>query len=393
MEYKSYKKIQEKIEVFEDASFVSLQDDKTALIKNSNGDTWSVPFSFEEDELTLFGEKAELVELAPEIIEEEKEETVADVNCMVLKSVKDEELFNESLNRLVEVFVNERKKYKSKNKKSKVISESKTVETEEENEEKIWDFLNKDSRDFTVAFTESWEDKIKQVKESFNELFESGFLFSNGTIKRKTILDPALILEAYKAKKENVNSFFENLKYINDWYLKAEELGVMNESLNGVSPLSKDWKTHLLKNLVLQKRKGLEVNISEVLTDLEKFALEIISESDMTMNIGLDSSKIPGSHNGENQINFLKMGGVFTYTDLEKLISDFTRAMSTYQASGMERDTLGKISNYKDIADKMYRTNMIDDETVTNIITDFNTTYGPVKDNMYAPLTTFKAGV
>ena len=50
MEYKSYKKIQEKIEVFEDASFVSLQDDKTALIKNSNGDTWSVPFSFEEDE-------------------------------------------------------------------------------------------------------------------------------------------------------------------------------------------------------------------------------------------------------------------------------------------------------------------------------------------------------
>jgi hypothetical protein len=395
MEYKSYKKIQEKIEVFEDASFVSLQDDKTALIKNSNGDTWSVPFSFEENELTLFGEEAELVELAPEIIEEEKEETVADVNRMILESAQDEDLFQDGLNKLVEVFINERKKYKLKSKKqdSTYESTSNIFESEEENEEKIWDSLNKDSRDFTIAFAESWEDKIKEVKGSFKELFESGFLFSNGTIKRKTILDPALILEAYKAKKENVNSFFEGLKNINDWYLKAEELGVMNESLNGVSLLSKDWKTHLLKNLVLQKRKGLEVNISEVLSELEKFGMEIISESDMTMNIGLNSSKIPGSHNGENQINFLKMGGVFTYTDLEKLISDFTRAMSTYQASGMERDTLGKISNYKDIADKMYRTNMIDDETVTNIITDFNATYGPVKDNMYAPLTTFKAGV
>ena len=197
----------------------------------------------------------------------------------------------------------------------------------------------------------------------------------------------------YYCDTHNVNSFFEGLQYINDWYLKAEELGVMNESLNGVSPLSKDWKTLLLKNLVLQKRKGLEVNINEVLTELEKYGTQIISESDMTMNIGLNSSKIPGSYNGENQINFLKTGGVFTSTDLERLISDFTRAMSTYQASGMERDVLGKISNYKDIADKMYRTNMIDDETVTNIITGFNTTYGPVKDNMYAPLTTFKAGV
>jgi oligoendopeptidase F len=109
------------------------------------------------------------------------------------------------------------------------------------------------------------------------------------------------------------------------------------------------------------------------------------------MNIGLDSEKIPGSHNGQNKMNFLKLGGTFTPTDLEKLISDFTRAMATYQSSGFDRDTLGKISNYKDITDKMYRTNMIDDETVSKIITDFNTNFGPTKDSIYSPLVSFKS--
>ena len=391
MEYKEYKKIQERVEVFEDASFVSLQDDKTALIKNNNGDTWSVPFSFENNELTLFGEGAELVELAPEVFTEEiEEETVLNISKVILESSDSEDQyeFEDNLNKLVETFISERKKCKTKP-KSEIVSE----DTSEEKEDRIWDSLNQDARNFTMSFIENWEDKMGQMKNGFKQLFESGFLFSdNGTIKRKEILDPLMLLENYKSKKENVKTFFEGLEYINDWYLKAEELGVLTESMNGVSPLSKDWKTMLLKNLVIQKRKGLEVNITEVLSELENYANELINESDVTMNIGLDSSKVPGSHNGENKINFLKMSGVFTSSDMEKLISDFTRAMATYQACGMERDTLGKISSYKDIADKMYRTNNIDDETTSKLISDFNTTFGPVKDDMYAPLTTFKAG-
>lgn len=417
MEYKSYKKIQERVEVFEDASFVSLQDDKTALIKNSNGDIWSVPFSFENEQLTLFGESAELVELAPEVFtEEEKEETVLDINKVILESSSDSNdqyQFEDNLNRLVEAFINERSKYKKK-KKSTMAYESESDDYEDEDDdydekkkmkkkssmmsenindsESIWKSLDDDSKNFTLSFIESWEDKIKQVKDNFNELFESGFLFSNGTIKRKQILDPVMVLESYKNKKENVKTFFESLEYINDWYLRAEELGVLSESMEGVSPISKEWKTILLKNLVIQKRKGLEVNITEVLNKLEQYASEMIAESDITMNLGLNSTKVPGSHNGENQINFLKMSGIFTSSDMEKLISDFTRAMATYQSAGMDRDTLGKISSYKDITDKMYRTNNIDDETVSKVITNFNTTFGPVKDDMYAPLTTFKAG-
>jgi hypothetical protein len=110
------------------------------------------------------------------------------------------------------------------------------------------------------------------------------------------------------------------------------------------------------------------------------------------MNIGLNSEKVPGSHNGQNKMSFLKTGGTFTPTDLEKLISDFTRAMATYQSSGFDRDTLGKISHYKDETDKMYRTNMIDDETVSRMITDFNTNFGPVKDSIYSPLMSFSTG-
>ena len=394
MEYKQYKKIQERVEVFEDASFVSLQDDKTALIKNTNGDIWSVPFSFENNELTLFGESAQLVELAPEVFTEEvKEETVLDINQVILESSSDsnnEYQFEDNLNRLVETFISERKKYKTK-KKTQMVSEE-ISEVIEEKEERIWDSLNEDAQHFTMSFIERWEDKIEKLKDDFKELFESGFLFSDGIIKRKEILDPIVVLENYKNKKENVKAFFESLKYIDAWYLKAEELGVLSESMNGVSPLSKDWKTMLLKNLVLQKRKGLEVNITEVLSELEAFASEVINESDSIVSIGLDSSKVPGSHNGENKINFLKMSGVFTSSDMEKLISDFTRAMATYQSAGMSRDVLGQVSSYKDMADKMYRTNNIDDETVGRIISGFNTTFGPVKDDMYTPLTTFKAG-
>ena len=132
------------------------------------------------------------------------------------------------------------------------------------------------------------------------------------------------------------------------------------------------------------------MEIHETISQLEEFTKEVIEESDLTMNIGLNSDQVPGSHNGENKMNFLKLNGTFSHTDLEKLVSDFTRAMATYQASGFDRDTLGKISGYKDLIDKMYRTNMIDDETVSKVITDFNTNFGPTKDSIYSPLMNFK---
>ena len=398
MNYKDFKKIKERIEVFEDANFVSLQGENIVIIESSRYDYWSVPFSYENDQLTLFGKKAQLVEQRKEVIE--KVTSLQEINSIVLESDSngDELTYYDALTRLVDVFLEERKNKKIIEKQIKMNSMTEDYEDFIEGDEKessnhLWESQNPSAQEFTKNFISYWEDKVEEVKLSFNDLFSAGFLFdSNNQFKKETIYDPIMVLESYKEKQKNVKGFFENLSYLDDWYLKAEELGIMKESIDGISPLDKDWKIALFKNLVLQKRKGYDIAIHETVSQLEEFTKQIIEESDMTMNIGLNSQKIPGSHNGENKMSFLKTSGTFTSTDLEKLISDFTRAMATYQSSGFDRDTLGKISHYKDVTDKMYRTNMIDDETVSKMITDFNTNFGPVKDSIYSPLMSFSTG-
>ena len=390
MNYTDFKKIKERIEVFEDAIFVSLQGDDKVIIKSPKYDLWSVPFSYVNDELTLFGEEAQLVEERIEIVEEVND--INAINAVILESAsdKDEERYFDGITRLVDAFMESRKAKKLQ------ASLSEGFEDENEDEEQevdniFWENQNPSSQEFTKEFISYWEDKLEDVKSNFNELFAAGFLFdSDNSFKSETIVDPMLLLEGYKNKQEKVQEFFERLSSVNEWYLKAEELGILKESLEGISPLTKDWKIALFKNLVLQKRKGYELPIHETISQLEEFTKEIIEESDLTMNIGLNSDQVPGSHNGENKMNFLKLNGTFSHTDLEKLVSDFSRAMATYQASGFDRDTLGKISGYKDLVDKMYRTNMIDDETVSKVITDFNTNFGPVKDSIYSPLMNFK---
>jgi hypothetical protein len=396
MNYKDFKKIKERLEVFEDASFFSFQGDDSIIIESPSRDLWSVPFSYKNDQLTLFGENAELVEKKMDIVEETI--NVTNINQMILEAAsdKDDETYYEGLERLVDAFLFERKKSKTKKQKEMWSESAEDIELDIEQEDtsvSLWEDLDDVSKNFTYQFIESWEDKLQEVKQGFQNLFSVGFLFDNkNQFKSQTIYDPMMILEQYKEKRNKVDAFLENLSSLDEWYLKAEELGVIKESLDGISPLEKDWKTKLLKNLVLQKRKGMEIPIHETLSELENLSKEVIEESDMTMNIGLDTQKVPGSYNGENQMNFLKVNGVFTITDMERLISDFTRAMATYQASGLDRETVAKVSHYKDVADKMYRTNIIDDEKIGNMISDINTTFGPKKDSIYSPIVDFKLG-
>jgi hypothetical protein len=394
MNYKEFKRIKQRLEVFEDAIFYSFQGSDAIILESPDRDFWSVPFSFENDQLTLYGKKAQLVEEKIKIDEESN--SVSRISELILESAsnRDEDNYYEGLEKLVEAFMFERKKNKSKDTISEDVLSIEVDEDEDEDyNESLWEELNESAQNFTVKFMESWEGKVKQIKKDFNKLFAFGFLFDeNNNFKRETILDPIIVLETYKNKKEKVDTFLESIKSLDEWYYKAEELGILKESLDGVFPLDKDWKTKLIKNLVLQKRNGVEIPISETLSELEDFTKDFLLESDMTMNIGLNSNQVPGSHNGENQMNFLKVNGVFTITDMEKLVSDFTRAMATYQTSGLNREQLSKVSHYKDIADKMYRTNMIDDETVSNMITDFNTTFGPNRDSVYSPLVNFKTG-
>ena len=231
MNYKDFKKIKERIEVFEDAVFVSLQGDDKVIIKSPKYDLWSVPFSYVNDELTLFGEEAQLVEERSEIVEEVND--INAINAVILESAsdKDEERYFDGITRLVDAFMESREAKKLQ------ASLNEGLEDEDEDEEQevdnvYWENQNPSSQEFTKEFISYWEDKLEDVKSNFNELFAAGFLFdSDNSFKSETIVDPMLLLEGYKNKQEKVQEFFERLSSVNEWYLKAEELGILKESL------------------------------------------------------------------------------------------------------------------------------------------------------------------
>ena len=243
MNYTDFKKIKERIEVFEDAVFVSLQGDDKVMIKSPNYDLWSVPFSFVDNELTLFGEDAQLVEERTEIVEEVND--INSINAIILESAsdKDEERYFDGIIRLVDAFMESRKAKKLKASLNESFDDQEEIEEDESIDNIYWESQNPSSQEFTKEFISYWEDKLEIVKSNFNDLFSAGFLFdSDNNFKSEIIMDPILILESYKNKKEKVENFFERLSSVNEWYLKAEELGILKESLEGISPLSKDWK-------------------------------------------------------------------------------------------------------------------------------------------------------
>jgi hypothetical protein len=143
--------------------------------------------------------------------------------------------------------------------------------------------------------------------------------------------------------------------------------------------------------------EGLDININEAIR-FAKRKVEELFESDSSVKLGLDSESVPGSSNGENKSYFLKPGlysgsSVYTSSDLEKLISDLSRATSTYISNGFSREELFEVSSMKDNIDKMYRINKISDEEVTKVISDFNSKFGIRKTSIYEPLNKYVGNV
>jgi hypothetical protein len=394
MNYNKIKQLKEKVEIFEDVNFISVLSESELLLSNSKtGDIWEVGYSINnEGQLTLHGDTAIMVEEA-EAPEENSFENLKQINEAILYAVADDnqEAFHEGLQILAD---NIAKKYKQFGKKNPLNESIEDAIVVSENYER----LNGDTKEFAQEFESYWEDKVQETADKFKELFEHGFIFDeSNNFKSGDIIDPEHLLISYSEDKSQYEEYMENAEYISEFYNALTEFGIPEQSLKDIMLNENNWETKLIKNLTHEKMNGLDININEAIKFAKKTAEELF-ESDSSVKIGSDSEVVPGSSSGENKSYFLKRGlysgsSVYTSNDLEKLISDLSRATSTYISNGFSRSELSEVSQMKDTVDKMYRTNKISDEEVTNVITNFNSKFGMRKTSIYEPLNKYVGNV
>ncbi len=394
MNYNKVKQLKEKVEVFENVNFISVLSESEILLSNSKtGDIWQVGYSMNnEGQLTLHGDTATMVEES-EIEENEGFENLKNVNEALLHAKADgnNEAFNEGLEMLAQSVVQSYKMRKTKSRLNESIEETDIIS---ENYEK----LNSETKNFAKEFQSYWEDKVQETADKFTELFEHGFIFDEqNNFKSGDIMDPEELLYSYNEDKIKFQEYMQNAETISEFYNSLTEFGVPEESLKDISLNESNWESKLIKNLTHQKMEGLDININEAIR-FAKRKVEELFESDSSVKLGLDSESVPGSSNGENKSYFLKPGlysgsSVYTSTDLQKLISDLSRATSTYISNGFSREELSEVSSMKDNIDKMYRINKISDEEVTKVISDFNSKFGIRKTSIYEPLNKYVGNV
>lgn len=362
MNYSTYSEVKSILEFFNDVSFISLLNENTALIKNANtGDTWSLPFSGSGKDIVFHGEKAILEEKNPrEEIEEEE----------ILKNSFRSLLRKEAnIDDLKETIIEAMSKCKSKKKKKDMMSE------ESESlvfPSKVFESLSEEESSFVIAFEEKWRNKVAATIAGIKEpLFACGNLFEDsGELKKKDMINPVEIIEAYAMKIEEKEIEFSAAENIFKW---NESVKTMLGDKVKINPFTKSLDIDITKAIVESKKSGKELNNRETQKNLKTLHGELF-ESDALVNLGLGSDRVPGSHNGENKLSFLKFSGAFTNGDLEKLCDDFNYVLSAYNS--LSQEDLKNIQDMKNKAEYMYRTNTIDDEEVAKIITAFNSSYG-----------------
>lgn len=377
MNYEKVKQLKEKVEVFEDATFVSVvNDDELLLLNSKTGDTWSVRYSYNEGgTLVLHGDSALLVERNEENEDNSDGYSLSKINEALLLSYSEGNrgAFREGLS-----YVAEAVKSNYGKKKPKVPKKSQYNESSE-----YYNKHNSETLRFAQQFESTWSEKLNQTAEAFNELFQHGFLFeSDGQFKNTDVVDPEVVLESYRSSKEEHELFVESAEPLQQFYSALSERGVSEETLRSLPLSESNWDSALTRALVHEKRNGVDVNVVETVRyakELHETLLEgsphwyTRSEQDNSLSYYLK----PGLYGGSN---------VYTRNDLERLISDLTQATATYVANGFTREELSDVSQMKDKVNVMYSTNRIADEEVSKVISDFNSKYGTRATSIYEPL-------
>lgn len=363
MNYTDFANIKNTLNFFNDVLFLSLLNENTALVENTKtGDIWSLPFSEKGKDIIFHGENARIEEKNERVEEvlEEEEILKRSFRSILRKESSPEDLTNA----IVEAMSRCKTK---KNKKKNVYEEEEMILVSE-----AFKKYNESEEQFAIEFEERWNEKVnKTIFTIKDKLFNAGNLFeTSGEIKCADIVNPIELINDYALflnEKELQFSFAEN---IYEWNKKIKD--ILGEAAS-VDPFSKNLDISITKAIVESKKLGNDINNRETQKRLKEIHGELF-ESDALINFGIGSDRVPGSHNGENKLSFLKFHGIYTNGDLEKLCKDFDYVIGNYNS--LSQDDLQNIQSLKNKAEYMYRTNTIDDEEVTKLITAFNSSYG-----------------
>jgi hypothetical protein len=364
MNYTLLKNLKLSIDTFDDASFVSLLNEETAIVQNNkNKSLWSLPFSVLEDNTFVFHPvNGELLEDGEAEIEE-YQESLSEINKNILVALResDDSSYRESLGDLLKFF------------------DPSKIKKEIQNEDPLfegthYELLSEEEQSWMKSFQNRWSEKMNKIRASFLDFQSSGSLFEGNQIKSiDEMYDPLFLLNLYQESLIVKEFEMENVHLFSEWSSRVDEI-LSAEVLEGINPLSESWKTDLLKNLVHYKKdKDSSIAIHEIAKQISEIHEEIFAECEMPLSSDV-STPVGGGYDGENKLHFLKMSGMFTNEDLKNLIKDFDYVLGSGIAK--DEDELRAISALKDKVEYMYRTNAIDDETVSSTINSFNTKYG-----------------
>lgn len=367
--YKIINQVRESLNMFDDAEFDMSLEDKNIVIKNlNNNKLWSLSFDVDENEkLTFDSSNSEIINEndEEEETEEENKEVLKESFQKMLSAESESEDFEEAL----DLLKNSIKKYKIKSKNTVVdkIEEENKINISEEDLEVVNKAIGK------------YDKVLKKYLENKNEFTAKGFLFDkNNEIKRSDkILDPITVLEWYKEKSNHRRKITEYSESIINFYnavVEAYDETFTENVLPDYKSFGKSkFGINVTKNLVAYKKNYNEdINISELIVHLESIRAEHIGD---VFEENTDLEVTNGSVQNDGNLKFLKFNsGLFTRKNIRQLLEDFDTVMGHF--GHMNQGQFHTITEMRDTVDGMFRTNIIDEEVVAEIISNFNTIFG-----------------
>ena len=361
--------IRNSIETFNDAEFVSVVSENTALVRNINNNSeWTINYSESKEGILSFdGESAEMVEGPDASKEELYEETVKDLHETFVN------VFSKDNAKAVDIL------------REKILTLPFVEDVEEEEVVSEDSLVTEGKLDAVGTLAEKFAGKVKAFDEVSNTFEASGNMFDeSGKMKAESMIDPQVILEAYEQKvekrrmvEEAVDKTLSFEEAVKDHYSDEE---VVKTILENITSESAKPNVAITKALVTAKANGAEFVVAEE----RKFLAEAFSESfpEVEASVISEDSTRRGVDFVYNQISnnpkfkFLKYNtGIYTRDDVDTIAKELETVISHTYHDLNEEEMMFVNELYTKVM-YMARTNQIDDEVVTEAIKTFNKKFG-----------------
>lgn len=376
MDFETLQRIKDSANTFNDAEFVSLINENTALIKSlRNNSVWAVKFDINEDNvLTFDATESECLQEgdsnAAAIYKQESSDFKKSLIGMFAESEEDREEAKMSLKNIFENSVPESEFFALK-------------ESEKQWSSDVDKSLVSEGVIPSVAkMAEKFSDKFAKRVETEKDLIEANSMFeSTFEIKKEVFVDPIHILECIEYNNKEESKEMSKIEAILSFKQRLDESYGQKIGNYIFENIKHDSKlTTILKTLVTAKKtfgeEGEEKigSVNEEAKNLAKILEESFEEtylendftaSDKPNDVIYNKIQNPGRY------RFLQYKtGIFSEGDLDEMINEFQSVKATY-LNGMTRDDLMFINELESRIMYMQRTHNINDQVVSDVLSQF----------------------